>query len=181
MTQRQRMNKAREYSRACRIRRVRRVLWAVDAVLLLGVLALLLWCLHLDRQQAVRDDLPEVEPTAALLSAVPVELPEEIPGKLGEMALFRVTGYCACCTPYAEINRDEEGRVLTASGEWTKEGACVAVDPDVIPLGSTVVVEGREYKALDVGVKGYVVDILMSHEAAQVAGVKEALVRWETE
>lgn len=29
-----------------------------------------------------------------------------------------ITGYCADCTPYAHMNRDEFGRVLTASGQW---------------------------------------------------------------
>lgn len=178
MTQRQRMNQAREYSRACRIRRVRRALWTLAGVLLAGLMALVLWCVRLERRQTAAENPTAVRPTAALLSAA-AGLAEEAEGEPGETALFLVTGYCACCTPYADVNRDEAGRVLTASGEWTEEGACVAVDPEIIPLGSTVTVEGRAYRALDAGVRGYVIDILMDHEAAQEAGVKEALVTWK--
>lgn len=175
MTQRQRMNRAREYSRACRIRRVRRALWTLDAALLAGLAVLVLWCLRLEGRQTA-DPPPTVRPTAALLSAAAGL--EEADHEPGETALFLVTGYCACCTPYSHMNQ-RDGLVLTASGEWTEAGACVAVDPEIIPLGSTVTVEGRTYRALDAGVRGYVIDILMDHEAAQEAGVKEALVTWK--
>ena len=54
-----------------------------------------------------------------------------------------------------------------------------AVDPDIIPLGSTVTIGGKTYIAADTGVKGFVVDVLMTHEEAHRAGVRRALVRWE--
>ena len=56
----------------------------------------------------------------------------------------------------------------------------MAVDPDVIPLGSKVTIGSKTYTALDTGVYGYTVDILMDHEAAAVAGVRRELVAWET-
>ena len=61
---------------------------------------------------------------------------------LGE---FLLTGYCDC--PICQ----EEWVGTTALGvaptpEWT-----IAVDPDVIPLGSYVVINGHTYRAEDVG------------------------------
>lgn len=179
MTQRQRMNAAREYSRECRKRRFRRLLWAVDGVLLLIVLGLLAWAYRMEQQRLASLDAapaaPEtvqaetVEPTAALLSAVTGALPQ---------GWFTVTGYCACCTPYADMNTNEAGQVLTAGGEWVEVGTCVAVDTDIIPLGSTVEIGGRTYRALDTGVYGHTIDILMSHEEAQCFGALKERVTW---
>lgn len=89
-----------------------------------------------------------------------------------------ITGYCADCTPYAHMNRDEDGRVLTASGQWVWIGSCVATDPSVIPTGSTVVIGDETYIALDAGVKKNHVDILMHHDDAAVAGVRRETVWW---
>ena len=90
-----------------------------------------------------------------------------------------ITGYCAdCVEKYAHMNQDEFGRVLTASGQWVYPGSCVATDPDVIPTGSTVIIGDRTYIALDVGVRGNHVDILMTHEEAQTAGVRHETVWW---
>lgn len=172
MTQRQRMNRAREYSRACRIRRLRNALWVVAAVLAALLAAELIWLFS--SMPASGSDTPE----AALPQETAILLKPEVTESTG---VFTVTGYCACCTPYADVNRDEAGRVLTASGEWTEEGACVAVDPEIIPLGSTVTVGEKTYKALDTGVRGYVVDVLMAHEDAAVAGARRELVTWKTD
>ena len=90
-----------------------------------------------------------------------------------------ITGYCAdCVEKYAHMNQDEFGRVLTASGQWVYPGMCVATDPSVIPTGSTVIIGDRAYVALDTGVKGKHVDILMTHEEAAVAGVRKETVCW---
>ena len=69
--------------------------------------------------------------------------------------------------------------MLTASGRWVNIGDAVAVDPDIIPLGRTVTIGGKTYIAADTGVKGFVVDVLMTHEEAHRAGVQRVLVRWE--
>lgn len=90
-----------------------------------------------------------------------------------------ITGYCAdCVTAYAHMNQDDRGRVLTASGQWVYPGACVATDPDVIPTGSTVIIGDKTYIALDTGVKGNHVDILMTHDEAAAAGVRRQTVWW---
>lgn len=116
--------------------------------------------------------------------AIPVPLPVTLPVEDPEepevqQGVFDIVGYCACCTPYAHMNRDEAGRVLTASGEWVEIGTCVAVDPDIIPLGSTVTIDGTSYTALDTGVTGFVIDILMEHDEAHNFGCETmALVTW---
>lgn len=90
-----------------------------------------------------------------------------------------ITGYCAdCVEKYAHMNQDEYGRGLTASGQWVYPGMCVATDPSVIPTGSTVIIGDRAYIALDAGVKGKHVDILMTHEEAAVAGARRETVWW---
>lgn len=174
MTQRQRMNAAREYSRRCRIRRTRKLLWAVSAAMWAAFIGFGLWLLSLGKPTAAPTE-PEVTPSAAVVSAIPAEY---LMPALPNTGMFEICGYCACCTPYADINQ-RDGLVLTASGEWVEIGQCVAVDTDIIPLGSTVTIDGKSYKALDVGVEGYVIDILMSHEEAATAGVRTETITWE--
>ena len=148
---RERNRRAREYSRRCWERRWNRRLWILNILLGLAIAGILLWALT----------LPEAQE------------PEE------NLLVCDITGYCACCTPYADINRNEAGQVLTASGRWVNIGEAVAVDPDIIPLGSTVTIGGKTYVAADTGVYGYTVDVLMTHEEAHRAGVSRELVRWE--
>lgn len=164
---RERNRRAREYSQLCRTRRWCRRMWAVAIVLWVMLLVLVAWCLTLPEVE----DEPEhtAEP---VMTEVPVaEEPENL-------LVCDITGYCACCTPYAHMNQ-RDGKVLTASGLWVDIGEAVAVDPDVIPLGSTVTLGGKTYIAADTGVYGYTVDVLMSHEDAAQAGVVKALVKWE--
>lgn len=82
-----------------------------------------------------------------------------------------ITYYCpceACCGKWADG--------LTSTGLPAGPGI-VAVDWDVIPLGSTVIIDGQQYLAADTGVKGRHVDICMTdHAAAVAAGVRSAEV-----
>lgn len=69
---------------------------------------------------------------------------------------FEATAYCncsVCCGKWAG------GK--TASGTTPTAGRTIAVDPNVIPLGSTVVVNGVSYVAEDTGsaIKGRIIDI----------------------
>lgn len=83
---------------------------------------------------------------------------------LGE---FTVTAYCPC----AECcGRWADG--VTATGLPAGPGI-VAVDQNVIPLGSTVVIDGQAYLAADPGVTGNHVDICVTdHRAAEAFGVR---------
>ena len=89
---------------------------------------------------------------------------------LGE---FVITHYCACekCTI--------DGDGITASGTQATAGRTIAVDPEVIPYGTTVIIDGHAYVAEDCGgaIKGRRIDIFMgSHQEALKAGVKVAEV-----
>lgn len=56
-------------------------------------------------------------------------------------------------------------------------GRTVAVDPDVIPLGSIVMIDGKEYIAEDTGMIGNVIDLYVGTESeAEVYGVQEVEV-----
>ena len=90
---------------------------------------------------------------------------------LGE---FTLTHYCPC-----EVCCGEWADGITYTGTEATEGRTIAVDPDVIPLGSTVVIDGQEYIAEDVGgaIRGNRIDIFMrDHLVALMAGVKTAEV-----
>lgn len=85
-----------------------------------------------------------------------------------------VTHYC--CELYAHVCGDGDG--LTATGIPVAPGM-VAVDPDVIPLGSTVIIDGQEYLAADTGgaIKGNRIDIAVeTHQEALELGIRTATV-----
>ena len=80
---------------------------------------------------------------------------------LVSLGVFRLTGYCDC------DKCQEEWSGQTALGEAPEAGRTIAVDPDVIPLGTHVMINGHEYVAEDVGgaIKGNRIDVFVgSHE-----------------
>lgn len=84
----------------------------------------------------------------------------------------KITYYC--CEPYKHICGTGNG--ITATGTKVREGV-VAVDPDVIPLGSIVYINGNKYIAEDTGgaIKGNRIDIAVStHQEALNLGVNYA-------
>lgn len=86
---------------------------------------------------------------------------------LGE---FVITAYCPCekcCGEYADG--------MTATGTVATEGRTCAVDPEVIPLGTEIEIDGVKYIAEDVGgaIKGRKIDICFNdHRSAVEYGVK---------
>ncbi len=86
-----------------------------------------------------------------------------------------ITAYCPCgecCGRWADG--------VTATGLPAGPGV-VAVDPQVIPLGSTVIIDGQRYLAADTGVTGKHVDVFLpDHSATVEAGVRTAEV-WVAE
>ena len=101
--------------------------------------------------------------------------------KLKNLGTFKITVYCACskcCGIYAE-NRpiDSNGKTIVrgAAGRELIPYYSIAVDPSVIPLGTKVIIDGKEYRADDTGgkVKGNVIDIYSGtdhEEALKYAG-----------
>ena len=84
-----------------------------------------------------------------------------------DLGSFEITAYCSgtCCS---------SGTGITASGTVATVGRTIGVDPDLIPLGSTVKIVFRdgtehEYIAEDTGsaIQGNIIDLLCeSHESA---------------
>lgn len=131
----------------------------------------------LDRHDAAQ--LQKEEPVPAVVAVqpvAPVHVEEPEPVSLGE---FKITHYCpgaCCCGEWADG--------YTSTGTKATEGRTIAVDPDVIPYGSEVLVryqDGTEavYIAEDCGeaIQGNRIDVYMdSHNAALVEGIKAAEV-----
>ena len=92
----------------------------------------------------------------------------EVVESLGE---FTLTHYCdclECCGQYSDG--------ITATGTEATQGRTIAVDPNVIPLGSEVLIDGQVYIAEDVGgaIKGNRIDVYVdSHSEAIQRGVIE--------
>lgn len=87
---------------------------------------------------------------------------------LGE---FKLTGYCSCTKCCGKTDG------ITATGTVATAGRTIAVDPSVIPYGSVIKINDKEYVAEDCGgaIKNNKIDIFFdSHEEALAWGVKYA-------
>lgn len=88
------------------------------------------------------------------------------------LGTFKLTAYCPCekcCGQWADG--------ITYTGTKATAGRTVAVDPDVIPLGSIVFINGQTYIAEDVGgaIDGNRIDIYFdTHQEALDFGVQSA-------
>lgn len=86
---------------------------------------------------------------------------------------FTICHYCSC----DECCSKHDG--ITASGTVAEMGRTVAVDPDVIPLGSEVLLNGVAYVAEDTGVHGKHIDLYIdSHDQALAMGTYKTNVSW---
>ena len=101
---------------------------------------------------------------------------------LGE---FELTAYCACekcCGYWATVRPlDTNGNpiVYTASGAIAEAGTTIAVDPTIIPYGTTVKINDHIYIAQDSGsaIKGNRIDIYYDdHQVAIEHGRQKAEV-----
>lgn len=90
--------------------------------------------------------------------------------------VFTVTAYCPCekcCGAYANG--------YTATGENATQGVTIAADPDVLPMGTEIELDGHTYTVQDTGgaIAGYRLDLYFdNHEDALRWGVREKIVRW---
>lgn len=101
------------------------------------------------------------------------------------LGTFKLTAYCGCdkcCNQYA-TNRpvDENGNeiVYGSIGRVLTQGKSIAVDPNVIPYDTKVVINGNEYIAHDTGgaIKGNRIDVYFeNHQDALDFGVQQSEV-----
>lgn len=118
------------------------------------------------------------------LGGLAVEIAREREARTEQAAAYEAIGFweyigeCTvtayCCESYPHICGTGDG--LTATGIPVSPGVC-AVDPKVIPLGSTVIIDGQHYLAADTGgaVKGLHVDVAVAtHREAEAFGVQAA-------
>ena len=91
---------------------------------------------------------------------------------------FLIYHYCPCeyCCG-KKLGDPDYG--ITATGTVATTGHTVAVDPDVIPLGSEVLINGVVYIAEDTGVQGKTIDLFInSHDQASAMGTYTTDVSW---
>ncbi len=94
-------------------------------------------------------------------------------GKGESLGIFKLTAYDACIICCGKTDG------ITATGTKAEVGRTIAVDPNVIPFGTKVMINGHIYTAEDSGskIKGNRIDVFLStHEEAKRFGVKEAEV-----
>ena len=192
-----RANAARKLTRQQRAQR-RRFYRRTSAVFLILLLCLCsaLWGMAaakaIDGPQETRETVP-METPAEAESAAPspaIEQPEDFENERIEEALLSrssviddctVTFYCA--ERYKHICGTGDG--FAYDGTPVIPWATCAVDPDVIPLGSTVMVDLgdgyglRTLVANDTGVKGNHIDICVpTHDEALRLGIQTSTVYW---
>lgn len=188
---------AEQEARRLSRRQVRHAEWAVSnwkhltyAVLVASIIVLVAAILVVNAEADAEVIGQPVVVTAAETVVEEAEEPEEPENERIEAALLArahviedctITFYCNEKYPHICGNGDGIARDGTPALAW----ATCAVDPDVIPLGSTVMVdlgdgEGlRTLVANDTGVKGDHLDICVgSHEDALQLGRQTATVYW---
>lgn len=126
-----------------------------------------------NRRQAaqIKDKQEQIEILEIILENREQDASEPMAVSHKYIGTFTVTHYCPC---YVCCNKTDG---ITYTGTKATEGRTIAVDPEVIPLGSIVIMDGEEYVAEDVGgaIKGNRIDKYMeSHQDALNAGVVQA-------
>lgn len=147
---------------------MKKYLMGLAVGLLAGCCLLLCWQLGRDAKDDKAADLPQME-------EVMPQTRQQDAAQTQEQT-FTVTAYCPCekcCGAYANG--------YTATGEKAIQGVTIAADPDVLPMGTEIELDGHTYTVQDTGgaIAGYRLDLYFdSHEDALRWGVQEKIVRW---
>ena len=192
-----RANAARKLTRQQRAQRRRfyRRTSAVFLILLLCLCSALLGMAAakaIDRPQETRETVPmEIPAEAESASPAPsIEPQEDFENERIEDALLARAHVIEDCTVTFYCNEKYQhicgtGHGIAYDGTPALAWATCAVDPDVIPIGSTVMVdlgdgEGlRYFRANDTGVKGNHIDICVpTHDEALRLGIQTSTVYW---
>lgn len=118
---------------------------------------------------------PPAEYEPVHMEPIEIDVPKTV--HVESLGVFTVTAYCPCpdcCDKWADG--------LTYSGVKATEGRTVAVDPNVIPLGTEIEIDGKTYIAEDIGggIKGKRIDLYFdSHDDAKAFGRKELEIKKE--
>ena len=148
------------------------------AALLCTVLALLAYCVAFSieaedaaaENKLLRERVAELEARPLTIELVREEPEGAAWQSVGECT---ITHYCNC----TECCGKNDG--ITATGTVATMGRTVSVDPDVIALGSEVLINGVTYIAEDVGVNGKTIDIYVeSHNQALAMGTYKTEVSY---
>jgi 3D (Asp-Asp-Asp) domain-containing protein len=97
-------------------------------------------------------------------------MPAAVQAKKISMGRFVLTAYCPC-----EECSEGYGRKCAKPNTYARSEHTVAVDPSVINLGDTLLINGKKYVAEDTGgkVTGEKIDIFFdTHEEVESFGVK---------
>lgn len=147
---------------------MKKYLMGMAVGLLVGCCLLLGWQLGRDAKDAKAAHLPQME-------EVMPQIRQQEAAQTQEQT-FTVTAYCPCekcCGAYANG--------YTATGEKATQGVTIAADPDVLPMGTKIELDGHTYTVQDTGgaIAGYRLDLYFdNHEDALRWGVREKIVRW---
>ena len=148
-------------------------------------LLLLLLCLLIPLAGAFAADKPEETPEVRIhkMTVLP---PSPTPPAPPTTMTVTATAYCPCvicCGQWSAEHPNNAGtdfEQLTASGTVPEPRRTIAVDPDVIPLGSYVLIGKSVYVAEDTGslIKGNRIDIYIpDHEEAKAFDVQELEIK----
>lgn len=143
------------------------------SVLIAALLVAILGALGIASATEDNGQTPEtvvVPPVVVLPSDEPQETQD------ARTCVFTVTAYCPCekcCGVFANG--------YTATGAKATQGVTIAADPDVLPMGTEIELDGHTYTVQDTGgsIAGNRLDLYFdSHEDALQWGVREKIVRW---
>ena len=170
--------------------------WIRVAAFIVLVIYVIVLCSMKTKDSDERDPLPQTEIASKSIQeperapepeADPEPEPEPEPNPVIEiwesLGPFELTAYCSCeicCGYWATIRPiDENGNpiIYTSTGEIAQAGTTIAVDPTVIPYGSTVRINNHDYIAQDTGgaIVGNHIDIYFDdHQEALEFGRQSA-------
>ena len=124
-----------------------------------------------DNSTVTTETLLTVESEPETLLQVEETVVQEEPKPEYITETFKPTAYCPC------MQCCDKTDGITASGTKATEGRTIAVDPNVIPFGTEVIINGHTYIAEDKGgaIKDNRIDVYFdSHQDALEFGVQYA-------
>lgn len=141
----------------------------VAAVLLIGAIAADIACTN-SYDKGYKDGSEQVvvtETVKYIEVPAPTTEPTATPTEKVSLGMFETTAYCPCVSCCGKSDG------ITATGTKATAGRTIAVDPNIIPYGTEVIICGNTYIAEDCGgaIKGNRIDIYFdSHQEAIMYG-----------